>query len=177
MARQHRYLQAIGKTVSPFLFGVIVGIALILLIALLGQAGLLDLTTILSVAVTEVGLSLFLYYFLGQNRRGDEEEMVNLMDAVEKFSHLKVYKFSVLRTDFYYVENTTTKEYFKATERIESMVDLGVITVIACKNEEDMRAKLEKNGSHPNEQEPTMVQLKAIKHRRKKAGAVTSPSD
>jgi hypothetical protein len=103
--------------------------------------------------------------------------MVNLMDAVEKFSHLKVYKFSVLRTDFYYVENTTTKEYFKATERIESMVDLGVITVIACKNEEDMRAKLEKNGSHPNEQEPTMVQLKAIKHRRKKAGAVTSPSD
>jgi len=171
MARQHRYWQAIRQTVGSILFAVIVVGAFFLLILLLGQSGLLDLTTIVSVAVTEVGIGFVLYHFLGQGRRGREEEMINLMDTVEKLAHLKVYTFSVLKTLFYYVENTTTKEYFKAPDLIESMVDLGVITVIACENEKDMRAKLQENGSHPNEQEPTMIELMAVKHRRKQASA------
>jgi hypothetical protein len=168
MAKQHRYWQAIGKTIGSLVFAVIVVVALFLLIVVLGHAGLLDLTTIVSVGVSEVGVAVFLYYFLGQGRHGSEEEMVNLMDAAGKVSHLKVYKFSVLRVNFYYVENTTTKEYYKAPENIESVIERGIITVIACENEEDMRARLQKNGSNPNEKEPTIVQLMAVKHRRTK---------
>ncbi len=43
------------------------------------------------------------------------------------------------------------------------MADRGVITTITCKNEEDMRTILQKNGSHPNEKEPSIVQLMATK--------------
>lgn len=171
-----RYLEAFWKYVRPLLLAGFVEIGLFYLIVLAGQSGLLDLRTIVSVTVTEVGIGVFLYYFLGQGRRGREEEMVNLMDAAEKLSHLKVYTFSVLKASFYYVENTVTKEYYKAPRNIEDMADLGVITVIVCKNEQDMKATLAKNNSHKNEQEPSIVQLMATKRartrKRKQTGSV-----
>lgn len=160
-----RHLQAIWRFIRILGIAGIVEFGLLFLIILLGQSGLLDLRTIVSVTVTEVGIAVVLYYILGQGRRGQEEEMVNLVDAAEKLSHLRVYTFSVLRSDFYYVENTTTREYYVATNNIEQMSDLGVIITIPCKNEKEMLAILALNGSHRNEREPSIVELMATKQK------------
>ena len=165
-----RHVEAFRKTLRGFLFGVAEAVLFFLILWLYGL-GLLDLRTIVSITVTEVGIGIFLYYLFGQGRRGSEEEMVNLMDATEKLSHLRVYTFEFLGAVFYYVENTTTKEYYKTPKNIEQMVELGVITTITCKDEEEMRAILQKNNSHPNEQEPTIVQLMATKGKRKTSGS------
>jgi hypothetical protein len=145
----------------------------------LGGAGLLDVKTIVSVTVTEVGIAIIFYYLLGQSRRSREEEMVNLVDDAEKLSHLKVYTFRDFGAIFYYVENTTTKEYYKAPKNIQNMSDLGVITTIECKSEQEMKDILEKDNSHRNEKEPKITQLMAVKHKRKTkgsdSGAKTSP--
>lgn len=161
-----RHLEAIWQTFWAILVAGVVVIGIILALVWLGQAGLLDYTTIVSVAVVEVGIGVFLYYFLGHSRRGSIEEMVNLLDVAEKISHLQVYKFSLLKTDFYYVENTETKEYYKAPNYIERMVDLNIIVPVSCKNEEEMKARLLKNGSHENPQEPTILQLLARRERK-----------
>jgi len=140
---------------------------LFLLLIALGYSGLLDLRTIVSVTVSDMAIAVVLYYLLGQDRRGIEEEMVNLVDAAEKFSYLKVYTFKVLGVIFYYVENTTTNECYKAPRKIEKMADLGVITKTNCKSEDDMKAILQKNNSRINEKEPSIIQLMATKRKRK----------
>lgn len=171
MTRWHRYRQVIGERFGFVFMVVAVMGALVVLLLWLGSAQLLDLTTIVSVMVAELGISFVLYYLFGQGHRSNEEEIVNQMDAAEKLSHLKVYTFSVLKIKLYFVENTSTKEYYEAPESIENMVDRGIISPIPCKNEEEMRAILEKNGSHENKQKPTIIQLLAIKHRRKQTSA------
>jgi hypothetical protein len=161
-----RHLEALGKFYRAILV-FLAELFFILVFLWLGQSGLLDARTIVSVVVPEVAIAVILYYFLGQGRRGQEEEMSNLLEVAEKLSHLKVYTFKLLGAEFYYVENTATKEYYKAPKQIEQMVELGVVATTECKNEEEMLSILEKNNSHGNEQEPTVLQLMDTKKKRK----------
>lgn len=117
----------------------------------------------MSVTVTEVGIGIFLYYFLGQGRRGKEEELTNLLDAIDRLKHLKVYGYPILpeplRHYFFYIENTKTKQYWDATKEIEDIIDLGVIKKIECKSKAEAREILEKNGSKPQSGEPLFIEL------------------
>lgn len=167
MAKQHRHVEIFVNFLgSGFFFGTL-GIGFIIAIAWLWNSGFLEVKTIVSVGVTDLAMGYLLYLLLGQRRRADVEEAVNLMDSVQKLSHLKVYWFSDWRTRFYYIENTTTHEYFIAPDFIENMIKRGVINAIRCTNEEDMRAKLKKNGSHPNEKQATLIQLMVVEQRKK----------
>jgi hypothetical protein len=153
-----RHIEAVEKNYRAFLL-FLAELSVVLLMIVLATSKILELTTVVSVLVPDLAIAIFLYYLLGQGRRGQEEEMSYLFDIAEKLAHLVVYKFTLLGADFYYVENTTTKEYYKAPKGIEQMADLGVLAVVECKNEEELRAKLEKNNSHGNEQEPAIIQL------------------
>jgi hypothetical protein len=156
-----RRLEAVGRTIISIISAVIIVVIIGLIISGLGQSGLLDGKTIVSVFVTEVGIGVFLYVFLGEMRRSNEAEVVNLMEAAEKFSHLRVYSYAVIKYDFYYIENTITKQCYKAPEFVENIVDLGVVTVIKCKNEEEMKKHLEKNKVVLNDREPSFIELTA----------------
>lgn len=104
--------------------------------------------------------------FLGQPHHGPEKGMLNLLKVAEKLSHLKVYTFKLLGAKFYYIENTATKEYYKAPKQIEQIIELGVVATVECKNEEEMRSILKENNSHGNEQESTILQLMDTKKKR-----------
>jgi len=133
-------------------------LSVVLLMLFLLTSNILDLKTVLSVLVPDLFIAIFLYYLLGQGRRGQEEEISNLFDVAEKCAHLVVYKFRLLEADFYFVENTTTQEYYKAPKHIAQMADLGAIRLVECqKGEKEMRAKLQ--NSHGNEAEATIIQL------------------
>lgn len=156
-----RRVEAIWRSViSAFAAVVIVG-AIIAIISGLGQSGLLDWRTIVSVFLTEVAIGVFLYVFLGEMRRSREAEVVNLMEVAEKFSHLRVYVYTAMRNPFYYIENTLTRQCYKAPEIVEDIVDLGAVKVIKCKNEEEMKALLKENNSTINNKEPTFIELNA----------------
>jgi hypothetical protein len=128
----------------------------------------LDVKTVISVVLGEVGIAVVLYYLFGGNRREHEEEIVTLAEAVEKFSHLKGYQFSVLHGyhSFYYVENTLTNQYYRAPDYVEHMIDRGVIPNKECKNEKEMRDLLAK--CQPNEREAELLELMLTKRPRKR---------
>jgi hypothetical protein len=110
--------------------------------------GILEIKTVISVFLTDVGIAVLLYYLLGEHRRGNEEEIVTLADAFEKFGHLKGYSFPVfhrpLRYYFYYVENTVTNKYFRAPQYVEALIGNGVLEEVECKSEKEMREILDK---------------------------------
>jgi len=131
-------------------------------ISILGHIGCKNA---ISVVMTEVGIGVFLYYILGERRRSHEEEIVNLMDAVEKFAHLEAYSFSVFphpfEYTFYFIENTTTKQCYKAPKYLEEMIDRGVIKTRKCKSEKEMKSVIVANKSKLNDREPSFIELKA----------------
>jgi len=163
LTQRKRHLTAAWQTLRSLVFAGIAEISVIFLIIILGQSGLLDIRTIVSVAVTEVGIGVFLYHILGESRRSHVDEVLNLMDATEKLSHLRVLTFAVyprpFRYWFYYVENTATKQAYIAPEYIEDMADRGVIAEIECKNEMEMKEILNKNKSTLNERMASLSEL------------------
>jgi hypothetical protein len=131
-------------------------LVIIFLVIYLLSSGLLDVKTLVSVVLGEVSITLVLYYLLGERRRGKAEEFANILDSVEKTSHLKGYYFSVaapLPVWFYYVENSATGQYYKAPNYVVDMIDRGIIDEFECKNEKELREILAKNKSNPNERE------------------------
>ena len=130
MTKYSRHVQVIRRTLFIVFVAIIAALVPVIFIIVLGYAGFLDLTTIVSVGVTELGISFLLYYVLGHGHPSREEKVVNQIDAAQKLSHLNVYTFSVLNTKQYYVENTTTKEYYKAPDFIADMTEGGVMTEI-----------------------------------------------
>jgi hypothetical protein len=156
-----RHLQAVRRTIISVISAVIIVVIIWYILSGLGQSGLLDGKTIVSAFVTDVGIGVLLYVLLGEMRRSNEAEVVNLMAAAEKFSHLRVYMFAVIKYDFYYIENTITKQCYKSPEFVENIVDLGVVTVIKCKNEEEMKKHLEENKVMLNDREPSFIELTA----------------
>ncbi len=102
-----RHVEVVWRIIRIIAFIVVLEAVFVVSIILLGLSGLLDLRTIVSITVTEVGMAVLFYYLFGQGRRSDEEEMANLVDIAEKLSQLRVYTFSFFGAIFYYVENTT----------------------------------------------------------------------
>jgi hypothetical protein len=157
--RKHPRLMAFLKLVYVF---ILIGIAeLLIFISLLfaGLLGLLDMRTIVSVAVTEVGIGILLYYMLGEHRRGRLDEIVNLMDACAKFSHLKVFTYQMMSFHYYYVVNTLTKQAYVAPTFIENIVDDGVFEVVTCKNQKEMKRKFREEKIKLNDYEPSLADL------------------
>lgn len=106
-----------------------------------------------------MGIGVFLYYFLGESRRGRLDELVNLMDAYAKFLHLKVFTYKWWIFDLYYVENTITRQAYKASAFIEKIADEGIIEPIICKNEKEMKRILRESKTRFNEREPSLSEL------------------
>lgn len=107
------YWKAIKENTRFLVIVAIVEIGLIILGVQLLRANLLDVRTIISVLITEMGIGIILYCLLGQKRRSQIDEVVNLTEAYNKFKHLEVYTFSVFpfSVTFYYVANTLTKQF------------------------------------------------------------------
>ena len=112
-----------------FLYGFI-EIAVIGLIILLANLGFLDAKNAISVVLPEVALAVVLYYLLGERRRGRLGEVINLMEAHKKLSHLKVYTCPVFHHPFrfiyYYVENPITRMAYRAPSYIEEWLTLAL---------------------------------------------------
>lgn len=162
---KNRKLEAFWKSSRRLIFLAFTEIVILYLIGQLASWGILDVKTAISVVMTEVGIGVFLYYILGERRRSHEEEIVNLMDAVEKFAHLEAYSFSVFphpfEYTFYFIENTTTKQCYKAPKYLEEMIDRGVIKTRKCKSEKEMKSVIVANKSKLNDREPSFIELKA----------------
>lgn len=153
---KNRRLEALWQNFKMVGSIVIGELAILLLVAYLLSSGLLDVKTLISVVLGEVSITLILYYLLGERRRGKTEEFANILDSVEKTSHLRGYSFSVaapLHVWFYYVENLATKQYYRAPNYVVDMIDRGIIEEVECKNEKEMREVLAKNKSNQNERE------------------------
>ncbi len=169
--RTKRYLEALWLNIRSTFFAAVAIFGAAGILWVLGLEGLLDARTIISVVVPEVGIGVFLYYFLGEHRRGRVDEVINLMNATKEFAHLNVYVFSVLHSpfdwEFYFVENTTTKQCYEAPQYIESMAEQEIIIPKKCKNEAEMTEYLNENGTHLNDRKPSPSELLAVKHRKK----------
>jgi hypothetical protein len=157
--RKDRRITALQRILISIGLGVLVDLVLIFLIIVVGQYGLLDLRTIISVVLPEVGIGVFLYYFLGQGRRERLGEITDIMDIYTKVSHLKVYTFSVWGTSFYYVENTTTNQAYNASDFIMKVVNQGILQPIDCKNEREVKRIFKKKGTKLNKGEPSLADL------------------
>jgi uncharacterized membrane protein len=171
---KRRRLEAFWESFHHLLFYGVVELVILYLAVVLAFSGFFDVKAVASVVLTELAIGVGLYYVLGERRRSHIAEVVNLVDVVEKFSHLKVYTFSVFprpfRYTFYFVENTETKQYYKAPKYLEELVEEGIIaTEKECKNEAEMKKILEKNGSQANDREPSFIELKALKRVRPKS--------
>jgi hypothetical protein len=168
--RKHSYLEAIWSSFKKYFVLIACEIGILVLGAFLLQWGLLDVRTLVSVVISEVGIAVVLYYILGGHRREHEAEIVNLAEEAETFSHLKGYYFPVFPFPFsywyYYVENTETNQYYRAPDYVERMIDRGVIKGKECKNEKEMRDLLAK--CQPNEREAELLELIKAKRSRKK---------
>jgi hypothetical protein len=157
--RKHPRLMAFLRFISLVILILLVEVVLAVGLLLAGLSGLLDFRTITSVAVTEVGITIILYYLLGHHRRERLDEIVNLMDAATRFKHLRVYTYQILPVHYYYVENTLTKQAYQAPSYIENIVDDGVFEVIRCKNYREMKRKLRENQTMLNEFVPSLTDL------------------
>ena len=137
-------------------------VGIIILLVALGNSGLLDITTIISVVVPEIGIGIFLFYLLGESRRSRVDEVINLIEASEKFSHLKVHTFSIFPRPFsytfYFLENKSVNQYFEAPDYIVDMVKRRLIVVKAYKNEAEMRKSL--GSVFQNDRKPCPTELK-----------------
>jgi hypothetical protein len=155
-----RHLEVITNFILSLIVAAIIDFGFFSILIWLGQARLLDWTAIVSAMFSNVFIAVVLFYILGERRRSQEAESVNRMEAIKSFTHLKVYKFSVLEAPFYYVENKTTKQYYESPDFIEPMIKLGVIDTKECKNEVEMRELLEKNNVSRNDREPKLIELR-----------------
>lgn len=173
VAQKNLRLEAFWSTTKNLIIIGACESGVLFLIVYLLKAGILELDTVMSVVLTEVGITIILYYLLGQHRREHEEEIVNLAEAVEKFSHLKGYIFPVFprpfKYYFYYVENTVTNQYYRAPDYVEHMIDRGVIPKQECKNEIEMRGLLTKKECNPNEREAELLELLVSRRPRKRS--------
>lgn len=164
-----QYLHATWENFRAIALAGAIEIGLLALFFFLGQWGLLDIKTIVSVVFPEIGIGVFLYYFLGEKRRSRVEEVINLMDAAEKLRHLKVFTFSVLpgmlRVKYYFVENTTTKLAYEAPRFIEDMADRGIIPSIECTNKREMLKKISDDDCRlvPSQHKLLLVELETKK--------------
>ena len=163
--RRRHQVEALLIFFMYLFFGMILEATVIVCFLALGLAGLLDLKTIVSVTVSEVSIATVLYFLLGQGRRGRQEEVASQTELAEKFSHLQVYSFKVMLAlhQFYYVENTISKQCYKAPKYIWQMADRGILTLTNCNDEEDMaRIVLREHNCHAiHEREPTIIELLA----------------
>ena len=127
----------------------------------------MDITTIISVVLPEVGIGILLYYLLGESRRSRVDEVIDLIDACEKFSHLRGHMFSVYPRPFnhifYYIEHKSTKQYYEAPTYIEHMIDRDLTVTIKHSNERQMKLFFEKNTVQRNDRKPLPTELLAIK--------------
>jgi hypothetical protein len=84
-------------------------------LVLLGYWGLLEPQTIVLVVIPEVAIAIIFYYFLGERRRNKMEELLDLSEASEKFSHLDIIMVEVIRSavSYGYVENKLIKKCTK----------------------------------------------------------------
>jgi len=157
--RKDPHLVRLWKFIVSLSLAIFAEFAIFFSLLAAGQLGLLDVRTIVSVVVPEVGIGVFLYYFLGESRRGRLDELVNLMDAYAKFLHLKVFTYKWWIFDLYYVENTITRQAYKASAFIEKIADEGIIEPIICKNEKEMKRILRESKTRFNEREPSLSEL------------------
>ena len=141
--RKHLRWEAFYSTSKRFFIIAFIEILVLLLGIFLLQNGVLQLDTVITVVLSEVGIAVILYYLLGGQEHQREEEIVNLANAYEKFQHLKGYSFPAfnIRVDywFYYVENTITNQCYKAPKYIEHLIDRGAIPEKECKNIQELR--------------------------------------
>jgi hypothetical protein len=157
--RKHPHLMALLRFMSFVVLIVFVELLILLSFLIAGLSGLLDLRTIVSVMVPEVAITIVLYYLLGGHRRERLDETVNLMDACARFRHLRIYTYRIMSLHYYYVENTLTKQAYKASSVIESIVDEGIFEVVKCKDQREMKRKLRKNQTKLNDYEPLLTDL------------------
>jgi len=157
--RKDPHLLAFWKFIISLSLAIFAEFAIFFSLLGAGQLGLLDTRTIVSVVVPEVGIGVFLYYFLGERHRGRLDEIVNLMDACAKLSHLRVFAYKWWVFDLSYVENTITRQAYKASAFVDKLSNEGIIEQIVCKNEKEMRRILRESKTKLNEREPTLAEL------------------
>ena len=156
--RRQRHIKAIQRILIAIGLGFTFDIVLFLILYI-GQFGLLDSRTIISVVVPEVAIGILLYYLLGQSHRERLGEIVDMMDIYTKVSHLNIFRFWEWGAPFYYVENTVTKQAFRASDFIEKIIDQDILKPIDCKSMREVKQILRKNRSQFNEREPSLAEL------------------
>jgi hypothetical protein len=159
-SRQWRYRH--GAAVRRILLSaglfILIEAILFLAVIIIGY-GLLDARTFVSVVTPEVGIAVILYYFLGQSRREHLSQIADTMDVYDKVSHLRLFTFSVWGEPLYYVENTATKQAYRASDFIGKIIDQNILEPVVCRSEREMRRILRKNGTKLNEREPSLAEL------------------
>lgn len=94
------------------------------------------------------------------------QEVIDLVDAAKKFRHLKLHRFagfpSVLRTNWYYVENMDKKNAYNCSKNLIQLSKWGIITVIRHKNEEATKQYFIDNGIKVVEREGTWEELSLV---------------
>ena len=86
LGTKDRRLEAFWLTAKGFILLAVCELGIIFLILYLLTSGLLEVQTVVSVVLSEVGIAVILYYLLGEHRRSSQQEIVNLAETVEKFS-------------------------------------------------------------------------------------------
>lgn len=109
--------------------------------------------------VPEVGIGVFLYFLLGEYRRTHVEEVINILDACEKFRHLEVYRFTDLAVIYSTVVNKDTKIAYPAPDNISDLADRGIIRRVSFKNEEELNTELQKKGFVSQNRLPLFIEL------------------
>ena len=156
---RYRHIPAIRRIIFSVLVAILIDLSLLGLVVAIGLYRLLNAQTIVSVVLPEVGIAVILYYFLGQGRREHLGEIADTMDIYSKVSHLKVYTFLVWGAPFYYVENTITRQAYRASEFVEKVIDQNILQPIICRSEKEMKRILRSNGTKLNEDKPSLEQL------------------
>lgn len=159
MRRRRTHLIVLGRFLLYLGFAICVEFLIIAVLILAGLFGLLDVRTIVSVMVPEVGIGVFLYYFLGERRRGHLDEIVNLMDAYLRLTHLRVLTYKWWFFEFSYVENTVTKRAYKTSDFVDKLTGEGILEEIFCKDEKELRRRLQEDEIQLNERQPSLSEL------------------
>lgn len=153
-SKRHAYLIFILLVLASFFLGSA--------LFALAYSGLLDSPTVVSLVVAELAVAIILYYLLGERHRDNVDELLNLNEASDKFSHLDFYIVKATSTISYvYVENKITKKVYRMPKYLGGAWKSGVIPTIAEVNIGEFEKLIKKKGFDLIDRQPSFNEIKA----------------
>ncbi len=125
-------MQLKRKTQLKLVYAIVIEIVVFAGAYVLWLEAWIDPSTLVSVVIADLAIAVLLYYLFGERRRGRLDELLNIAEANEKFSHLSVYKMKGYGNfeDYFYVENKFTKKVYQSPDFLKEAIDCKIIPVI-----------------------------------------------